>query len=77
MSPTDATTVYTSLWQDNLVGLRAERFINWKKANANACYYLTDAVYPFDFGPGGAALTQPAAGSGPATKKAKPAGEER
>ena len=24
-----ATTVYVSLWQDNLVGIRGERFINW------------------------------------------------
>jgi HK97 family phage major capsid protein/HK97 family phage prohead protease len=47
VSPADpATTVWSSLWQDNLVGLRAERFINWKKANATAVYYLTGAVYP-------------------------------
>ena len=32
--PADATSVYMSLWQDNLVGLRAERFINWKRVNA-------------------------------------------
>jgi HK97 family phage major capsid protein/HK97 family phage prohead protease len=41
----DATTVYTSLWQANLVGLRAERMINWQRGRANAVYYLTDAVY--------------------------------
>jgi HK97 family phage major capsid protein len=35
-----------SLWQDNLVGLRAERMINWKRARPQAVYYLTDAVYP-------------------------------
>lgn len=46
-SPALATSVFTSLWQDNLVGLRAERFINWKKATANAVYYLTGAAYPF------------------------------
>jgi hypothetical protein len=46
MSPADATTVYVSLWQNNLVGLRAERFINWAKANANAVKYLTGAAYP-------------------------------
>jgi len=46
-SPADpATSVWTSFFQDNLVGLRAERFINWKKANAQAVYYLTGAVYP-------------------------------
>jgi len=27
----DATTVYTSFWQMNYVGLRAERFVNWKR----------------------------------------------
>ena len=30
-SPADATTVYVSLWQTNTVGLRAERFVNWKR----------------------------------------------
>lgn len=30
-APVDGTTAYTSLWQHNLVGIRAERFINWKK----------------------------------------------
>ena len=45
-SPVDATTVYVSLWQMNCVGLRAERFINWKRVNTNAVKYLTSAVYP-------------------------------
>ena len=45
-SPADATTVLVSLWQNNLVGLRAERFVNWKRANANAVKYLTAAAYP-------------------------------
>ena len=45
-SPADATTVYVSLWQTNTVGLRAERFVNWNKANANAVKYLTAANYP-------------------------------
>jgi HK97 family phage major capsid protein/HK97 family phage prohead protease len=45
-SPADATTVYVSLWQTNTVGLRAERFVNWAKANANAVKYLTAAAYP-------------------------------
>jgi hypothetical protein len=35
-NPTNATTVMVSLWQRNLVGLRAERWINWKKARATA-----------------------------------------
>jgi HK97 family phage major capsid protein/HK97 family phage prohead protease len=38
-NPADATTVFTSLWQNNLVGLRAERFINWKKARAGCVQY--------------------------------------
>lgn len=45
-SPADATTVLVSLWQHNLVGLRAERFVNWKRANANAVKYLTAAAWP-------------------------------
>ena len=53
MSPADATTVYVSLWQNNMIGLRAERFINWQKANANAVKYLTAAAYP---APAGATL---------------------
>jgi len=45
-SPADATTVFVSLWQTNTVGLRAERFINWQKANANAVKYLTATAWP-------------------------------
>ena len=45
-SPADATTVLVSLWQHNLVGLRAERFANWNKANANAVKYLTATAWP-------------------------------
>jgi hypothetical protein len=45
-SPADATTVFVSLWQSNCVGLRAERFINWAKANANAVKYLTAVAWP-------------------------------
>jgi hypothetical protein len=45
VSPTDATAVWTSFFQENLVGIRAERYINWKKATNTAVYYLTDAVY--------------------------------
>jgi HK97 family phage prohead protease len=46
VNPADpATTVWTSMFQDNLMALRAERFINWKRATVNAVYYLTGAVY--------------------------------
>jgi HK97 family phage major capsid protein/HK97 family phage prohead protease len=43
-NPALATTVLTSLWQNNLVGLRAERFINWKKARPG-CVQYTVATY--------------------------------
>jgi HK97 family phage major capsid protein/HK97 family phage prohead protease len=52
-SPSDATTVYVSLWQTNTIGLRAERFINWAKASANAVKYLTAVAWP---APAGEAL---------------------
>jgi HK97 family phage prohead protease/HK97 family phage major capsid protein len=45
-SPADATTVFVSLWQTNTIGLRAERFVNWQKANANAVKYLTATAWP-------------------------------
>lgn len=45
MDPADATTVYRSLWQNNEVGLRAERFVNWQKGNANAVKYVSGASY--------------------------------
>lgn len=35
----------TSFWQNNLVGLRAERMINWLRARPKSVYYLTDAAY--------------------------------
>ena len=44
VSPADATTVMVSLWQHNTVGLRAERFANWKRVDANAVKYLTAAA---------------------------------
>jgi HK97 family phage major capsid protein/HK97 family phage prohead protease len=43
-NPLVATSILTSLWQNNLVGLRAERFINWKKARAGVVQY-TVATY--------------------------------
>jgi HK97 family phage major capsid protein len=53
MSPADATTVYVSLFQNNMVALRAERFVNWKRASAYAVTYLTAAAWP---APSGVAL---------------------
>jgi len=69
MSPADATTVYVSLWQNNMIGLRAERYVNWAKANANAVKYLTAAAWP---APSGAELqTVPMPGNGGVTGKRK------
>lgn len=45
MDPADATTVYVSLWQNNYVGLRAERMITWIRARTAAVYYLSAAAY--------------------------------
>ena len=42
-NPAQATTVMVSLWQNNLVGLRAERFINWVRARPVSVEYLTAA----------------------------------
>jgi len=43
--PTAAGTVMVSLWQRNMVGLRAERFINWKKGRTTAVRRITDVDY--------------------------------
>jgi hypothetical protein len=59
MSPVDATTVYVSMFQANCVAMRAERFVNWKKINANAVKYLTAAAWP---APTGAAMQDASAG---------------
>ncbi len=40
-SPITASAAYVSLWQANLIGLRAERFINWKRARTTAVVYTT------------------------------------
>ena len=43
LSGTGASLV--SLWQNNLVGLRAERTINWMRRRASAAAYLTGVVW--------------------------------
>ena len=55
-SPADATTVLVSLWQHNLVGLRAERFVNWKRVGTTSVKYLTAAAYPAPAGAEGTPL---------------------
>jgi hypothetical protein len=44
-NPTSSTTVLVSLWQNNLVGLRAERMITWIRARTAAVRYITAAAY--------------------------------
>lgn len=40
-----AAPVMTSLWQRNLVGLRAERWINWSRARAGSVRMVTGVAY--------------------------------
>lgn len=40
-----ATTVMVSLWQHNMVGIRAERYVNWAKRRAGAVQYIDNAAY--------------------------------
>ncbi|MGF6839894.1 HK97 family phage major capsid protein [Paraburkholderia youngii] len=44
-TPTTGPAQLVSLWQQNCVGLRAERFINWSKRRPNAVAYITGAAY--------------------------------
>jgi HK97 family phage major capsid protein len=43
--PVIATTVLVSLYQQNLVGLRAERSVTWLRARANAVRRITGVAY--------------------------------
>jgi hypothetical protein len=43
--PVTAITAPTSLWQNNLVGLRAERFCHWKRARNSAVAYISPTAY--------------------------------
>ncbi len=44
-NPPVAATVLVSLWQMNLVGIRAERYINWAKRRPGAVQYIDSAAY--------------------------------
>jgi HK97 family phage major capsid protein len=44
-NPPLATTVMVNLWQNNLVGLRAERWVNWKRGRDVAVQIVTGASY--------------------------------
>lgn len=43
--PNTTSTVLVSLWQQNLVGIRAERMINWVKRRTAAVQYISAAKY--------------------------------
>jgi HK97 family phage major capsid protein/HK97 family phage prohead protease len=45
MSPADATVVNFSLWQNNCIGLRAERYINWNRATTAAVHFISGTAY--------------------------------
>lgn len=44
-NPASASTVLTSFWQHNLVGIRAERMINWTKRRSQAVQFISAAKY--------------------------------
>ena len=44
-SPPTASTNMVSLWQTNMIGLKAERFINWLKRRAGAVQFIAGAKY--------------------------------
>lgn len=44
-APADGPQELVSLWQNNLVGIRAERFINWSKRRPGAVQYIDSANY--------------------------------
>jgi HK97 family phage major capsid protein/HK97 family phage prohead protease len=44
-APADGAQELVSLWQNNLVGIRAERFINWGKRRPGAVQYIDSANY--------------------------------
>ncbi len=44
-SPPTASTNMVSLWQMNMTGLRAERWINWLKRRSTAVAYISNANY--------------------------------
>ena len=43
--PATAATVLTSLWANNLLGIRAERMITWRKRRPQAVAYISGANY--------------------------------
>jgi HK97 family phage major capsid protein len=44
-SPATGTTTLVSLWQHNMVAIKAERFVNWKARRSTAAAYIQGAKY--------------------------------
>jgi HK97 family phage major capsid protein len=44
-APATPPTGVLSLWQQNMVGIRAERYITWQRAIDAGVYYITSATY--------------------------------
>jgi HK97 family phage major capsid protein/HK97 family phage prohead protease len=44
-SPPTASTVTVSLWQHNMIAIKAERYINWAKARTTAVAFIQNAKY--------------------------------
>lgn len=44
-SPATASTVLVSLWQHNMIALKAERFITWKARRSGAVQFIQNAKY--------------------------------
>jgi HK97 family phage major capsid protein len=48
-APTAGAAALVSLWQNNMIALRAERFINWQRRRAQAVAYISGARYGGNF----------------------------
>lgn len=46
-NPPVATTVFVSLWQMNLLGIRAERYVDWVKGRAASVQYLSGVSWGY------------------------------
>lgn len=44
-APSDGAQSLVSLWQNNLVGVRAERYVHYLRRRAAAAYYITGVTY--------------------------------
>lgn len=45
MTDDGAGSTMTSLWQKNMIGIRAERLLHWLRRRANSVYYISDVAY--------------------------------